>query len=441
MTKLQTVLGQLLTDAVRAGFPDLTRRDARLPGIPGKGLAVIGVRRGGKTSYLYQCLAERLSAGAARESLLLLGLEDDRLAGLTTDDLSWMVEEYFRRFPDLRGKTTVTLALDEVHVVPGWEQFVRRLIDTEQIDLLLSGSSAKLLSREIATSLRGRAMEVLIHPFSFREALRHAGAEPALDWSHAPKDERSRLDAALRVYLQRGGFPEAQFAEDRDRRQLLRGYVDTMLLRDVIDRYAVSNPVALKWLQRELLANPAGEFSVNKTFHTMKSQGITVGKDTLHEYLSYLEDAFLIRTLEVHDASARRRMVNPRKAYPVDTGLIPLYQRTMEPQTGRALETAVLIELERRGYTVAYVKLPDERQVDFHATAPDGERLLIQVCADTSDPATLERELAGLAGAHASFPGTRLLLLTMDAEVPAVLLPPEVEWMPAARWLLDERAG
>ena len=113
----------------------------------------------------------------------------------------------------------------------------------------------------------------------------------------------------------------------------------------MIERHAVSNPLALRWMQRHLLANPAALFSVQKYYDALKSQGIPVGKDTLHAYLGYLEDAFLIRTVSMHTASERQRMVNPRKAYPVDPGLIPLYERTGRSNLGHALETAVFLGL------------------------------------------------------------------------------------------------
>jgi len=184
--------------------------------------------------------------------------------------------------------------------------FVRRLMDTERIEILLSGSSAKLLSREVATSLRGRALEVLIHPFGFREALRHAGAEPNASWDSFDAAELSALDAALRTYLATGGFPEAQGIPVRDRASLLRSYVDVVVLRDVIERHGVSNPVALRWLQRQLLGTPAGAFSVQKLYNTMRSQGIAVGKDTLHEYLGYLEDPFQIASVDTSNPAIDR---------------------------------------------------------------------------------------------------------------------------------------
>jgi hypothetical protein len=130
-------------------------------------------------------------------------------------------------------------------------------------------------------------------------------------------------------------------------------------------------------------------------------------------------------------------MVNPRKAYPIDPGLIPLFQRTTEPQTGHALETVVMLELERRGYRVAYVRTKEDFEVDFHASAPGRETLLVQVCADAGDALTLERELRALKSACATYAQARALLVTLHADVPRGDLPERVEWWPAARWLLE----
>lgn len=438
MTILENALSQRLTDAVTARLGGGTKRDVTIPEIPGKAFSIIGMRRAGKTTFLGQKLEERLRVGHPRESLILVNLEDDRLAGLEVHDLDWMLEEYFRRYPGLRVEGPVTLALDEVQVVPGWERFVRRVMDTEPVEFLLSGSSARLLSREVGTALRGRALEVLVHPFSFREALRHAGKEPQSLPGQQDSSERSALDHALRRYLVVGGFPEAQGVEDpHDRARLLRSYVDTAVLRDVIERHAVSNPVALRWLQRHLLSVPAGTFSIQKLFHTMRSQGIPVGKDTLHDYLSHLEDSFLVRTVWMHTTSERQRMVNPRKVYPVDPGLIAVYARSGEPETGRALETVVMLHLERLGYELGWVRTAEGGEVDFHASAPGRETLLVQVAASVTDEGTFGREVRALQAAVVQYPEARPLLLTLDSSPPPHEVPDGIEWRPT-RWLLGE---
>lgn len=438
MTIAHDLLRLKLAESLASTPLALTRRDVRLPGIRGKALAVIGVRRGGKTSFLRQCQSDRFADGRAPESQLLLSLEDERLAGMTVTDLAWLLDEHARQYPGLRESGAVTLYLDEVQIVPGWEGLVRRLVDAGGVELFVSGSSARLVSREVATSLRGRAMEVLVFPFSFREALRHAGAEPSNTWKRLRPAERMALDHQLRRYLIEGGFPEAQGAEPRDRAALLAGYVDVVVLRDVIERHAVTNPLALRWLQRQLLANPGGAFSVKKHYDTLRSQGVAVGKDTLHEYLAHLEDAFLVRTVAMHSASERQRMVNPRKAYPVDPGLIALYERSGREHQGRALETAVLLELERRGYEVSYVRTDDGWEVDFLAHRAGEAPLLIQVCLETNDDDTWTREVRSLKAAKVEHRTAHALLVTGDATPPSTPLPSGLTWMSATQWLLEE---
>jgi len=438
MTISHDLLRLKLAESLAVQPPALTRRDVRLPGIQGKAFAVIGVRRGGKTSFLAQCRADRLAAGSPAEAQLLVSLEDERLAGLTVADLGWMLDEHARQFPDLRDAGRMSVYLDEVQTVPGWEGLVRRRMDQGGIELFVSGSSAKLLSREVATSLRGRAMEVLVHPFSFREALRHAGNEPQGPIERLGAAKRAALDQHLRRYLVEGGFPEAQGADAHDRVDLLAGYVDVVVLRDVIERHAVSNPLALRWIERQLLANPGGSFSVKKHYDTLRSQGVAVGKDTLHNYLAHLEDAFLVRTVAMHSASERQRMVNPRKAYPVDPGLIALFERSGRTHHGRALETALLLELERRGYEVAYVRTEEGYEVDFLAHRAGEAPLLVQACLESEGDETWVRELRALAAAASAHPHARPFLVTLDAVPPRRPLPQGVAWAPAARWLMEE---
>jgi len=419
----------------------LTRREIRLPGVPGKALAVIGMRRSGKSCFLWQCLEDSLAAGAPRESLVYLNFEDERLVGMDATDLSSLLENYYRMHPHFRDSSTVTLFLDEIHLVPGWETFARRILDTEKVRLFLSGSSASMLSREVHTSMRGRAMEVAVYPFSFREALSHRGLLPTAVWDDLPKARRSLITNAFRNYLLEGGFPEAQGIEARDRRPLLQGYVDVVVLRDVIERHNISNPVALRWLQRHLLGSPCGPFSIQKFHGALKSQGLPVSKDSLHAFLAHFEDAFLIRTTSLFTASERRRMVNPRKAYPIDPGLIPIYERAGRDNLGHSLETAVFVELLRRGCEIHHFLTPEGYGIDFHAIGPEGDVSLIQVCADASDAETLARETRSLAAAHKDMPGARILLITLDPPPPAARLPDGVEMTAAVPWFLGGSGG
>ncbi|MFM9092311.1 MAG: ATP-binding protein [Verrucomicrobiota bacterium] len=429
---------QKLADAVRADRPGLTRRDLRLPAVPGKTHAVIGMRRAGKTCFLHQLQQERIARGAPRETQVYFNFDDERLAGMDAAWLHWVLEEYFLRYPQHRDQRKVTFYLDEIQVVPGWEGFVRRIIDSEQVDVIVSGSSARMLSREIATALRGRALETLVHPFGFRECLRHRRAEPEGDPTFLPKAQRSAVEKRFAEFLLTGGFPEAQGLEDRDRLPLLQGYVDAVILRDIVERHGVTNVVALRRLTRQLLGAAAGLFSMHRFFTDQKSQGLAVSKDALHAMLGHLEDAFLIRLVPLHTGSERQRQSNPRKAYPVDAGLIAAVDRTGRPNTGHTLETAVLVELERRRCERAYVRTGSGGEVDFLATPLVGRPALIQVCADLSDPETRAREIRALQEARAEHRGLPGLLLTagasglsqVQAEVPkGITVRPAWEWM------------
>ncbi len=441
-SRYQTILEEKLGESLAAPIPaGISRRIFGAYALPGKVTAVVGMRRAGKTMFVHQLRGERLAAGTPRECLPYINFEDERLAGMTAEDLHPMLEAYYRRFPQLRGRQRVTLALDEIQAVPGWERFVRRVLDSEEVEIFVTGSSAALLSREIATALRGRAWEVLIHPFSFEESLRSRGEETAEVPPAMDAQTRSAMERALVDYLNVGGFPEVQRFDQATRHRVLQDYVDVAILRDVVERHAVSNVAGLRWLVRHLLGNAAGLFSVEKFYAALKSQGLAISKDTVHQLTLYLQDCFLVRTIWLAAESERRRMVNPRKAYPVDPGLIGLFDRSGRANIGHALETAVLLELERRRAEVSYVKTTSGLEVDFLARYPSGETELIQVCANAGAPQTAEREVRSLIEAGASFPEARKLLLTLTADGLPRRLPAEVDAIPACIWLLPGPYG
>jgi len=439
-SQFNAVIRQKIIDAQAVPLPELTARDVWLPSVKGKATAVIGMRRAGKTSLLWQLLAARYASGTARAGLLYFSFEDERLADMQVQDLDTLVETFYLLNPDWRDARRATFFLDEIQLVAGWELFARRLLDSENIELFLSGSSARLLSREVATSMRGRAMEAVVSPFSFREMLRHCGREPSKSTERLTKAERSQLGKDLADYLAQGGFPEAQGLDTRNRTELLRTYVDVVVLRDVLERHNLSQPQVLHWLVRQLLGNAAGSFSINKFHADLKSRGVAVAKDTLHQQLAHLEDAFLLCSIDLATDSERRRQVNPRKVYPVDTGLIALFDRSGKANVGHALETAVLHELHRRGAQVNYVHTEGGFEVDFLARGVDGEQTLIQVCAELDNPATLAREVRALQDAARTWPQAALQLITLSAP-PAGTVPAGVALHLAADWLLLQKSS
>ncbi|MEO7974516.1 MAG: ATP-binding protein, partial [Thermoanaerobaculia bacterium] len=351
----------------------------------------------------------------------------------------------YRRYPDLRGRETVHWFLDEIQLVSGWERFVRRVLDSERIEIVVSGSSARMLSREVHTSLRGRGMATIIRPFGFREFLRHRGEEPLAEPRRWQAVERSRIEKRFGEFLVEGGFPETQGLPAALRIELLQGYVDTVVFRDVVERYGVSQVAALRWVVRQCLRSPGGSFSSHRLHNDLKAQGLGVAKDAVHAMLSHLADAFLLSPVTLSTDSERQRNSNPRKIYPADPGLIPAFDASGRANVGHALEVVVLNELERRGAEVGYVKTSAGFEVDFLARYPGagagtgagaGEEL-IQVCADLSDPKTMAREMRALESAAGAYPRAKLRLLVLERVAAVRAEKTEVEVRPVYEWLLE----
>jgi len=389
----------------------LVRRDVRFPSLPGKIDVAIGMRRSGKTCALLQVMQDLLAAGAPEESLFHLSLDDDRLGSLDASAAAALVDEFYAIYPE-NHRRTCHLFLDEVHVVDGWARWVRRLHDTKKAKLYLTGSSAKLLSREIATELRGRSLATTIWPFSFREWLRAQGQEPERPLLGRPS--RDLLAQRLVEYLTAGGFPEVVGRNAPERVAVLQNYVDVVVFRDVVERHQITNLPAARYLTRLLLHSLGRPFSINKAFNDLRSQGRRISKDTLYAYQAYFEDAFLCFAVGRHGASARKSEIAPRKVFAVDPGLATAFLPAGTTDLGRRFENLVYLDLRREGTEIGYHVTADGREVDFVATWPDGRSEILQVSWDADDKATRAREEEALRVAEREL-GLPGILLTPDA--------------------------
>jgi predicted AAA+ superfamily ATPase len=443
----QEILDYLIADFHNRPLPEFTPRQIRLPCLPQKADALIGMRRSGKTYTLYQEMSRLLSEGVSKNAMLFVNFEDDRLQPLTSDVLGNALEAFYRRYPSSRADLAY-LFLDEIHNVPDWQRFVRRVLDTERVQVYITGSSARLLSREIATALRGRSLSVEVPPFNFAEALAHARVE--VPETFPPGAHlRSQLERRLEEYLTQGGFPEVQGVDPRDRIRVLQEYMDVVILRDVVERHDIGNVEVLRYLVRSLFGSVGQPFSVNKFLNDLKSQGTPVAKDTLHAYLAHLLDAFLVFLVPIDRASARARQVNPRKVYAVDVGLAGAQVWLGTAARGRMLENLVYLELRRRASEsgtvegIAYYLTADRREVDFvvgTAPGPEGAsgRRLLQVCADLTDPETRSREIGSLRAAMSETGLREATVVTLHQEETLSTSEGTICVVPAWRWALEK---
>ncbi|MHB8868604.1 MAG: ATP-binding protein [Thermoleophilia bacterium] len=433
-------LERLIRDFRERPLPELTPRDVELPLLPRKATVVVGMRRSGKTFALYQEMRRLLDSGVEPGAILYVNFEDDRLQPMPVEILDGLLETFYRLQPSARTAGAF-IFLDEIQVVEGWSRFVRRVLDTEDVALYVSGSSAKMLSTEVATEFRGRGFAVELLPFSLREALRHQGIE--IPTAPPGARGRSRLEARTLRYLEEGGFPEVQGLDPRIRIQILQDYVELVLLRDVVERHSVSNVGAARAFTQAVLQASGGRFSVNKAYNDLRSRGVEVGKDTLHALFDHLTDAFLVFGIQVFRRSLRARQVNPRKVYAVDPGLAYATSYAAATDLGARLETAVYLELRRRigparEGAISYYVTEGGREVDFVVgdVASSVATELVQVCADLSDPSTKERETRAAYEAMGELGLPRLTMVTLHQEGTETSSEGVIRIMPAWRWLL-----
>lgn len=429
---MKNVISQLIDDFHERRFPEPVPRSNRLHGIPGKADVVIGMRRSGKTWFCFQKIQELIASGTKKEKILYLNFEDDRLLDFRVDHFQDIVDVYFGKYPGHRSGTCYFF-FDEIQRIDKWEQFIRRLLDTEQVQITITGSSSKLLSSEIATSLRGRSLVTEIFPFSFEEYLcfHHYFSEKPRSFGAATV---SRLRNALREYLEVGGFPEVQKRDRALRIEILQGYIDSVLLKDIIERHGVSNVQALKHLVRHCMRAAGGKFSVNKFYNTLRSMSIKCTKNSLYDYLDHLADSFLIYRVPIHSRSEKARQINPGKVYIVDTGLLNAMTFRNADNRGLHLENLVFMHLRRAGHDIEYVSTEDGRETDFLARdRTTGDLMLIQVTWDMSETKTFERELAGLKSAMHQLSIPNGFIITADDEM---TIEDAIQVIPAWKWLL-----
>ena len=431
---MKNVLDLLIDDFHERTLPELMPRHQHMIWVEGKANVVIGMRRAGKTWFCYQKMHELLTEGIPKERLLYLNFEDERLLPFAAQDFQLVLETYYRKFPDFKDKRCY-LFLDEVQRIEGWDKFVRRVLDTEDLSICITGSSSQLLSSEIATSLRGRSLTTEIFPFSFEEFL---------SFNKVTLDSPQRFGSKSRAtfqnmfgqYIRIGGFPEVQTLDDELRRQVLRNYLDVVILRDVVERYSIGNTPALRALIKHIMSAPATRFSLNKFYNSLKSQGIACSKNNLYDFMEYLTDSFLVYQVPIHARSERVRRVNPQKIYVIDPALLEAMTYRPTSDLGAVLENLVFMYFRRKGIRPEYYITERGNEVDF-VVAPEGrkERQLIQVCWEIHDPVTRKREVDALVEAKKELglkKGTIVTWLDEDPSVEGVAI------LPAWKWLLTE---
>ncbi|MBK8096125.1 MAG: ATP-binding protein [Planctomycetes bacterium] len=422
----RSTLCQIYGEAVSHPLPTGRRRQLRLPTDTGKVIALAGVRRSGKTFLLFDTMRQLLDHGVDRRQMIHLNFEDDRLQPLQPRQLDLIVRCHREVFPDF-ARSRLYLFLDEVQAAPGWERWVRRLHDTENISIFVTGSSSKLLTRNLSTAMRGRSVTFEVFPLSFAEFVSFRGL-PAT--ATTPAAEQVLADALVE-YLRWGGFPEVVLAEPAMRPMILDEYAAVMLHRDLAEQRGVRNELLMRAVLRHCYRNTATLLSTSKLLRDLRSTGLSFGKNTLFRYLQTLEASGLVFQLPTHARSLRKQANNPKKLHVIDTGLIAAFLPGADRDLGHRLETAVFLECRRRQRDWHWLR---DQDAELDLCDPE-ERWFLNSCWRLDEPATLAREAAAVALGRTTMPGARGNLIVHEPVSPDTATALSV--VPAWRWLLD----
>lgn len=380
----------------------------------------VGLRRAGKSYLMYQQIQNLLKEGHKVEEILYFNFEDDRLVNLTVEDLDLIkvcYEELYAYRP--------IFFLDEIQIVQHWERFARRLAD-QKYRVYVTGSNAKMLSSEIATTLGGRFIVQNVYPFSFRECLKANNIMVEPTWYFK---NRAEIVRSFSEYFYYGGLPELELVEGAEKRQWLSNLFNKIFFGDLITRYSIRNDLAMKVLIRKLAESVKQPSSFSRLSNIVSSAGAKTTTDTIIDYLEFLQATWLIFSLENY-ASKLAEKVSNRKYYFIDNGLLNLF--LIDPVTS-LLENLVAITL-RKKYEDELYFYHQNIEVDFYIPA---EKLAVQVSYSLKEETTRKREITALLKMAAVMEVEKLLIITNDEEEVITENGKEINVIPIWKWLLE----
>lgn len=388
---------------------------------PHSNYVLVGLRRAGKSYLLYQRAQELIAEGHQPEEILYFTFEDDRLENLQLADLDIIKQAYEEMYA-----FQPIFMLDEIQIIDGWEKFARRLAD-QKYRVYITGSNAKMLSSEISTTLGGRFMVQSVYPFSFIEYLQAQGISLPKQWEYL---QNSDIKRTFNEYLRIGGLPELAIIDKSFKREWLSNLYNKIYFGDLISRYSIRNPLAMKTLIRKLAESVKQPQSFNRLANLVSSVAGKVKSDTITDYLEYIKDTCMIFSLENIASKLQERMSN-KKYYFIDNGFLSLF--LFDPETS-LLENQVAIHLhEKYGDDLFFYH--ENVEVDFCLFE---NKQAIQVSYSIMDSDTKEREVKALVAYHKRYPESRLMIITMDEETDIQLDHATIEVVPIWKWMLKE---
>jgi len=421
---------ETIKDFQNGELPDLIEREKKIDvDIPiRRAISIVGPRRTGKTYFMYQLIYNLIRSGVEKNRLLYVNLEREPLVVCEPGDLSRLLDIFYEIYPE-NLKKKCYIFLDEIQNVDNWERFVRTAMDSRNLQMFISGSSSKLLSREVSTSMRGRTLCEEIYPFSFREFLLARGFKLE---KYLSSSDRIKLLSLLSKYLL-GSYPEVVIYE-KEREKILSEILDVTIYRDIVERYSVKNLKALRLTFTGVANSPY--FSVHRFSNYLNSLGIRVSKNTIYAYLEYLSDSMILYQLRKFSKSYKKIYQTVPKLYFVDNGF--LLVEGIE-DIGRFMEGVVFVEFIRKGLKTnrdLFYYRSNGYEVDFLIKNGKGVKQLVQVTYASDKDEIEKREIKSLIRAGDGLNCRNLLVVTWDYEDEIKVDNRIIKCVPLWKWLL-----
>lgn len=390
---------------------------------------LVGLRRAGKSYLLYQDIQTLITQGeATAEEILYINFEDERLSGIKAEQLGIILDSYSELYPE----KTPLIYLDEIQNIEGWEKFARRLADSKY-RVMITGSNAKMLGKEIATTLGGRYIPREIFPFSFEEYLAYHQVKLDRNWEFNQK-KKAVISKLFDAYFYEGGIAES--FEQPDKREYLNSLYQKILVGDIVERNRIRSPRVFRFLAKKLADSVMQPSSLNRLQHMVKSTGDTISLPALKDYLEYMQEAYLFFPIP-NLASPMTEQATIQKRYVADNGILNLF--LFQGET-KLLENMVAIELNRRyrnTFEETYLYYYNRNcEIDFCIPS---EKMAIQVSYNLNDEATSEREIGGLCKFLKAFPDYQGYIITRDSETEIKTEDKKIKVFPVWKWLLSKQ--
>lgn len=388
------------------------KRHLKFELVRGKAFVCIGVRRCGKSTLLYQIIEDLKRNGVKNENILYINFFDDRLMDIKRGKLSLVTEAYYSIFPEKKGAETIYCFFDEIQEADNWEPFIDRLLRTEKCEVFISGSSAKMLSKELATQMRGRSIAWELFPFSFREFADYNKA----DYKNLTTKNRLILRKCFDDYFEIGGFPEVRNVSDKLRLMIHQEYYKTILHRDVIERFDAIHPQAVVQAGYRLINSAGSLYSINRMTSYLKSLGHKISKGFVAACIDWFEDVYFLFSIKIFSQSVARQNVNAKKVYCIDHAMINSITSGISPNSGHLLENLIFLHLRRMADSIYYYRTSNGKEIDFVWLDSQKKIHLVQVCLSLADTLTRKREMTALVRAMDELHLTDATIITLDED-------------------------